>query len=137
MNSGVCSISSNRMRVLAGLGVLMLLCLAGCETEENRRQPFIDMAKEAKCADFVNRLYQIDGELVLWHREGNCADAGYGVSLYGETVNDLICRKNDSIAGWQYSCDQEYEELFQTILDNMDEPDLGLGETYEVERIHF
>ena len=108
----------------------------GNETDINL-QPFIEMAKNAICADISNRLFVIDNEFVFWARRGRCPDNNYEYILYGKSIEEVICYKKDSIAGPQSSCDPTYEEMFQTILQNLDEPDLGLSEDHVVEEVSF
>ncbi len=90
------------------------------------------------CADIHNRLFLIDDQLVFWDIAGNCADASYSQILFGSTPDEILCRLNDSIAGPMKSCDDEsYQEMFDTITANLDQPDLGLGEAHTVEAVSF
>lgn len=95
-------------------------------------QPFLDIARSASCADRQNRLYVIDDRYVFWAVQGYCDDAGYANILYGVTPQQKLCASADSIAGPQYTCQPDLEVLFQTILDNLDRPDLGLGDARRV-----
>jgi hypothetical protein len=124
----------------------ILLLAIGCGGEDEYEilvyeidmTPFIEMAKEADCADIVNRLYLIDGQLVFWDREGSCPDNWYSQTLFGDTVDDILCVLQDSIAGPQRSCqDDLYSEMFDTIIENIDMPDLGLGPGHIVKYIPF
>ncbi len=100
--------------------------------------PFKAMARSASCADITNRLFLIDGKLVFWDIEGNCADGAYAHTLFGGTVDDVLCDSHDSIAGPVGSCqDDAYREMFDTIVANLDKPDLGLGSEHTVEEIPF
>jgi hypothetical protein len=100
--------------------------------------PFKEMAMEADCAGSVNRLYLIDSQLVFWDREGNCPDNAYSQTLFADTVDDVICDLHDSIGGPVRSCqDDFYSEMFDTIITNLDMPDLGLGSGHTVEEIPF
>jgi hypothetical protein len=98
-------------------------------------QPFIEMAGQAGCARDQNRLFVIDGEMVLWERRDlGCADASYEISLFGPSPDRLLCRSNDSIAGPVLSCDdQSLQPMFQTISGHTEEVDLGLGGAHTVE----
>lgn len=92
-------------------------------------EPFRELARKADCADVQNRLFLIDGQVVFWDRESTCADAAYARHLYGRTVERLICSDEDSIAGPRHACNNagRYKSLFETVLENLDKPDLGLG----------
>lgn len=101
-------------------------------------EPFQEMARTAECAENRNRLYLIDCEMVFWDSAGECADAGYARILYGRTVDEILCFHHDSIGGPQEGCpDEEFREMFETILENLDEPDLGLGPEHTVDPIPF
>src|SRR5262245_55882724 len=100
--------------------------------------PFRTMARESPCADQRNRLYLIDARLVFWDRRARCADASYAQTLFGRTVDDVLCRSQDSIAGPRKDCrDERYRALFETIIVNADRADLGLGPTHGVRPIEF
>lgn len=100
--------------------------------------PFQKMAREGPCADIRNRLFLIDGQWVFWDREGRCADAAYSQTLFGATVNDRLCDLHDSIAGPLKRCQEErYRQMFDTIIVNLDKPDLGLGPSHQVQPIPF
>lgn len=95
-------------------------------------RPFVEMAQNASCSDVKNRLYIIDNRLVFWTSVGSCDDAGYAHILYGATPQEKLCFLVDSFVGPQTSCQPELDVLFQTILDNLDQPDLGLGDAHQV-----
>ena len=98
--------------------------------------PFVEMAKSTGCADLRRRLFVIDGALVFFDRAGACPDNGYSETLYGRSVDEVICASHDSIAGPVTRCsDPERRELFETILEHMEERDLGLGPDHQVQRI--
>lgn len=100
--------------------------------------PFKQMAQRAECADLANRLYLIDGQRVFWNIEGNCADASYSRTLFGNTAEAVLCQVHDSIAGPVDECQDETDrEMFETIVANLDKPDLGLGSDHRVEEIPF
>lgn len=123
------------------LAVVAALALPGCATQPAPTAampdlaPFTEMAESAACADRVNRLYVIDNQMVFWTTSGNCADASYAHTLFGETPDQQLCITHDSIAGPQTNCQPEYEALFQTILAHLGEPDLGLGGEHTVESV--
>ena len=99
---------------------------------------FQQMARESPCADIRNRLFLVDGQLVFWEREGNCADAAYEQRLFGSTPDDLLCEAYDSIAGPIRNCqDERYSEIFERMIENLDRPDLGLGPEHQVQPIPF
>jgi len=102
-------------------------------------EQFIALTNDASCAQTRNRLLTIsstaylDTRLILLDQAGNCADAAYRQALYGESVDDLLCSNADSIAGPMKSCpNPAYSELFDTVIQNLDEPDLGLGPEYDI-----
>jgi hypothetical protein len=97
-------------------------------------QPFLNMASSASCADIQNRLYIIDDRYVFWASQGNCDDGGYAYILFGVTPQEKLCSLADSFVGPQRSCQSELDSFFQTILDNLDQPDLGLG---DARRVHL
>ncbi len=100
--------------------------------------PFIAIARAEQCSDIRNRLFIIDNKMVLSERAGNCPDNSYAVVLYGATVDTILCQARDSIAGPMVSCnDKESRPLFDTIRNNLDKPDLGLGAGYTVEQVAF
>lgn len=100
--------------------------------------PFKEMASRGPCADIRNRLFLIDGQLVLWDTAGHCADAAYAQWLFGSTVDARLCGFHDSIAGPIKTCqDERYREIFDTMIANLDKPDLGLGPKHQVQLIPF
>jgi hypothetical protein len=99
---------------------------------------FKDIARNAICADITNNLFVIDNEMVFWVVEGNCPDASYTFTLYGNNPDDIYCKKYDSIAGPQEQCNNEdYQEIFQIITDNLDNDNLGLDKNYKVTKVNF
>jgi hypothetical protein len=99
---------------------------------------FKNLAREGICSETRNRLFVIDGTLVLWDHAGNCADASYEQVLYGAKPDTVLCSHGDSIAGARTSCkDEKSRPLFETIVKNLDKADLGLGGTHKVERVDF
>jgi hypothetical protein len=104
------------------------------------RNELFDLARQsAGCANTRNRLIfithptRLDIEIVLLDQAGTCADANFRQRLYGETAADLLCSHAQSIAGPVKSCAvPSYAGLFDTMIANLDQPDLGLGQGYEV-----
>jgi hypothetical protein len=130
-------------RTLTALAAAVLVA-AGCAddptapTQAPDLEAFKTMARASDCADLRNRLFLIDGSLVFWDKAGQCSDGAYAQSLFGGTVDQLICRFQDSIAGPQKGCRIDgFSTLFDTMLAHLDEPDLGLGPTHTVEPIPF
>jgi hypothetical protein len=102
-------------------------------------EPFRELARNADCADTRNRLFLIDQRLVFWTRESSCSDAAFGHTLYRRTISNVICDLHDSIAGPMGDCHGSGSDtaLFDTMLKNLDEPDLGLGAAHSVEPVMF
>ncbi len=100
--------------------------------------PFISQARNADCSGIRNNLYVIDNNLVLWDRAGNCPDNSYSQTLYGRNIDQVLCKHFDSIAGPQtlYN-DVRYKDLFDTVIANLDKPDLGLGAGHTVKPVTF
>lgn len=100
--------------------------------------PFIAMARTSSCNETRNRLFVIDGKHVFWDHAGQCADASYEQVLFGSTPEVRLCSSGDTIAGPRTSCqDESARALFETIVKNADQPDLGLGSGQKVERLTF
>jgi len=126
--------------VLCLMLIFSLISTQGCKKSKTGIDlgPFIQLAINAPCADIRNRLFLIDDELVLADRVGNCADAGYLVILYGSTVDTVLCEYHDSIAGpVKEIYTESYRAMFDTIINNLDKPDLGLGGSHTITEIHF
>ena len=99
---------------------------------------FVKNARAADCTDFRNRLYVVDNKYVVWDRSGNCPDNGHALTLYGANPDKALCTQADSIAGPRTTCtDESVRSLFDTIANNSDQPDLGLGQTHTVEEVTF
>ncbi|HEV8336294.1 MAG TPA: hypothetical protein VGR67_07770 [Candidatus Polarisedimenticolia bacterium] len=99
-------------------------------------KPFVEMARQSPCAQTRNRLSLIDGALVFWDRRGTCPDNSYAETLYGKTVDDVLCRLHDSIAGPFRNCPvPEYKDIFDIMTDHLDDPALGLGAGHTVRGI--
>lgn len=96
------------------------------------------------CADIRNRVLLIlepgnsYRRTVLLDQAGNCSDASYRQVLYGdEDGRKTLCSNMESIAGPQKGCPAgSYLAMFETILANLDAPDLGLGSGFDVRQIH-
>jgi hypothetical protein len=122
--------------------LVLLMSTTGCqgaqpvETLAPEWVPFVEMARQAGCADIRNRLFVIDQTLVLVDHVGNCADASYSQTLFGKTIDQVLCVNHDSIAGPIKNCsDPSYQALFDTIITHLDEPDLGLGTSHTVQQL--
>jgi hypothetical protein len=99
---------------------------------------FVARARAELCAGIRNRLFIIDARQVFWDRAGNCGDNGYAQRLYGATPDALLCEAADTIAGPRTSCaDPLARAMFDTILNNLYRPDLGLGPGHKVELLAF
>ncbi len=130
----------------AVLGVMVLLFSVmtfswGCKKAENvgiDLAPFIEMARNEPCADVRNRLFVIDDEMVLSDQAGTCPDYSYHITLFGNTVDQVLCRFYDSIAGpVKIIYNEDYCEMFEIIINNLDKTDLGLGPNHKVEIVAF
>jgi hypothetical protein len=133
-----------RWRTLAPVVVLSALWSSGCDSGPAMPgapfslEPFKAMARRASCADATNRLFLIDAQLVFWSHTGSCADAGYGMSLYGGSPDELFCSFRDSIAGPRRQCrDDRYRVIFDVVVAHLGEADLGLGTGHSVQPIPF
>lgn len=99
---------------------------------------FQAMARAASCTEIRNRLFIIDGKQVLWDHAGNCADAAYEQVLFGARPEKLLCSYGDTIAGPRTTCpDAGSRSMFETIVNNLEKADLGLGSAHKVERFSF
>jgi hypothetical protein len=97
---------------------------------------FVAKAQEATCAEQRNRLFMIDKRMVYWDRAGNCPDNSYARTLFGATVQSVLCTTADSIGGVRTTCaDEQSRALFNVIEANRDKADLGLGAGHQVETI--
>jgi hypothetical protein len=105
----------------------------------------IDVAREsASCAQTRNRVIEIQDALdpeervVLLDQAGTCADAAYRQVLFGgDDGNKVLCSNQDSIAGPQKSCPvASHGGMFDTILANLDEANLGLGTGYYLRQVY-
>jgi hypothetical protein len=148
-------------RVLATLSFLGAVLLTGCggggdlqtsaqmnqqhgqgvavgEPSPNRLDTtaFVAVARTENCANTRNRLFVIDHQYVFWDRAGSCADSAYARTLYGATLDKMLCSQADSIAGPRTSCsDESARPLFDTLVQNHDKADLGLGPVHVIEEV--
>ncbi len=130
--------------VLMALLLTAPLLLASCAGRSSEPRspvdlaPFQQLARPGPCADRRNRLFLIDNQWVQWDRAGSCADAAYGATLYGRTPDQVLCDWHDSIAGPVRNCrDERFQDLFNTMTANLDQPDLGLGPGHTVQPVPF
>lgn len=96
------------------------------------------------CADIRNRVMLIrqpaglPDHVMLLDQAGNCSDASYRQVLYGgKEGSTVLCSSADSIAGPQKICPvASHAATFETILANLQAPDLGLGAGFEVIQLY-
>ncbi len=110
---------------------------SAAQSNEVRFAPFISLAKEANCAETRNQLYLIDGQYIFHSTEGWCMDASYSHTLYGASPQERLCYQEDSFAGQLTSCAPAYKGLFSTLLENLDQPNLGLDASHSVINLGF
>jgi hypothetical protein len=127
---------SEIVTVLCGLFITILVMGSICRKPIDL-EPFKELARNADCADISNRLFLIDKKMVFWDRRGNCPDNSYAYILYGKSPEEELCSHRDSITGPIESCDEEHQEMFNVIINNLDQSDLGLGQEHQVEPISF
>lgn len=129
---------------ISAVGLMSLLSACGGSSNSSKTpgtspapvaaNEFLLLAKDTSCANLKNRMYIIDQKQVFWDKAGNCADASFSQTLYGNTPQNIICSNADSIAGPRNSCnDASQLNLFKTILANLDKADLGLGNAHSVQ----
>ena len=87
--------------------------------------------KSELCSEIENKLYIIDGSYALWVRRGNCSDNSYGYTLFGKNAA-ILCYQRETIAGTDKKCGKENEQFFNTIIENLDEDNLGLDKKIKV-----
>lgn len=99
---------------------------------------FSKMAEnETTCSDIRNELYLINDNLVFWIVEGSCPDASYSYTLFEDKPESVLCKVFDSIAGPQEFCNnEEYQDLFNILTDNIDKKNFGLNNNYRVTRFY-
>jgi hypothetical protein len=133
------------MRSITFVLAAVLTLSAGCNNDSTTTTSGIDltafkaMAASADCDDIRNRLFLIDERMVFWDREGSCADGHYALVLFAETIDTYFCERHESIGGPnETQCPVEsYRALFETMVHNLDDPQLGLGPGHTVEPIPF
>jgi hypothetical protein len=131
------------MRSIIVVLAAALTLSAGCNNDSTTSgidlTAFKAMAASADCDDIRNRLFLIDERMVFWDREGNCADGHYTLALFAETVDTFLCRRSESIGGPNTTqCTVEsYRDMFETMIHNLDDPQLGLGPGHTVEPVPF
>lgn len=127
--------------VLAGAALLLVGSCQGVTPSAPgvNLAPFKAMARAADCSDKRNRLYLIDDQMVFWDREGSCMDALFTLTLFGQTVSDVLCNRSDSIGGPNATTctDESFRPMFETMISNLDDPALGLGPEHTVSDIPF
>ena len=127
--------------VLGLVFVFLMACQGSTPTEPGPDfdlEPFKEQARNSDCADIRNRLFLIDEAMVFSEQEGNCVDAAYSQVLYGTSPDEVLCFRRDSVGGVQEGCnDNSISQMFDTIVANLDRPDLGLDPDHQVEQIPF
>lgn len=94
---------------------------------------FIKMAEnKTDCSDIRNELYLINDDIVFWIVEGSCSDASYSYTLYQDNTENILCQLFDSIAGPQEICNEEFQDLFRILTNNIDVKDFGIGKSYSI-----
>src|SRR5688572_30695987 len=116
--------SSHRGTIAGFLGAMAIVVafITGCQGDDAGDDsakdwtPFVQLAlQQSSCSDIRNRVFVIDQTIVLIDHAGNCADASYSQVLYGDTVNEVLCRHHDSFAGPVKNCVVPmYAEMFET-----------------------
>jgi hypothetical protein len=96
--------------------------------------PFFTMSKASACADKANQLFQIDTTIIFWNRQGTCPGNFYSYTLFSAySVDSILCRSYDSLAGPQELCSApKYHDMLDTIVANLSDPALGLGNSHRV-----
>ena len=131
--------------VIGVMSIFIVLLLANCvpanvsATEISAthisQTTFISLAENANCAEDRNQLYLIDGQYFFHATEGWCMDAAYDYTLYGATPDEKLCSLEDSFVGPLSECESDFEALFTTMIQNLDQNNLGLGNDYSVELV--
>ena len=104
----------------------------------------IEVAQETtSCVESRNRvvLIQSGGDPERWvllDQAGACADASYRQVLFGgQDGDEVLCSNAESIAGPQRDCAAKgHAAMFDTILANLDDEDLGLGAAYNIAQVY-
>ncbi|MFA7421391.1 MAG: hypothetical protein WCZ90_17040 [Melioribacteraceae bacterium] len=90
---------------------------------------------QEKCFDIKSKLYVINDSYCFWIREGNCSDNSYTYNLYGPKAK-LLCYQRETIAGTDKKCDKQTDQLFVTIIANLEKDKLGLGANSNVRMVY-
>ena len=123
------------LSVPVALAVAVISCCGsqGSVRSQVDDNAFIQMALQATCADTKNALYVVDEAMVLSDRAGSCPDASFAQVLYGTTISEVYCSNQDSVGGPVEGCAAaDYRGLFDTMIANLAQPDLGLGPTHSI-----
>ncbi|KQV89952.1 hypothetical protein ASD15_24995 [Massilia sp. Root351] len=98
---------------------------------------FVSMARAATCSELRNRLYLIDQKQVLWDRAGNCPDNADSRTLFGALPAQQLCLSGGLLSGPRTSCaDDSKRAQFETMINNLDKADLGLGAGHQIEIVN-
>lgn len=126
--------------LVVGMLGAALVSLNGCKKADTGidLSPFIQMAQNASCADIGSRLFLIDGDKVLFDRQGLCPDNSYETILFGEKINQRLAEIHDSIGGPVKTIyNESFRSMFDTILANLDKSGLGLDPDHTVQVVPF
>jgi hypothetical protein len=106
-------------------------------TDSINLQPFISHADSSPCADIANFLFLIDSSAVFWNRQGTCMDYSYEYALFSvRSVDSILCTHFDSQITHQEQCvSQQYHDMLDTIIANLSETNLGLGNSHRIDPI--
>ena len=111
-------------------------CVDASISPELNATAFIAIAKEASCANLRNRLFVIDQKHVFWDKASSHPNAAFSQVLYGNTPQIILCSSADSARGPRtFYNDEDYRTLFETIVQNLDKPDLGLNSWHQVQQV--
>ncbi|MEE8186463.1 MAG: hypothetical protein V3T99_02235 [Nitrososphaerales archaeon] len=117
---------------------VLMIGVFSCEDDNGiNLELFRELARNTSCATITNRLFLIDEEMVFWDRRGNCSDNLFSFTLFGRNPDVVLCYREDSIGGTSSSCEDDYQEIFNTIMDNLDKSDLRLGNSHQVEEFFY
>jgi hypothetical protein len=98
---------------------------------------FVSMARAASCSELRNRLFIIDQKQVLWDRTGNCPDNAPSLTLFGALPSQQLCLSGGLLSGPRTSCaDDSKRAQFETMVNNIDKADLGLGAGHTIEIVN-
>ncbi len=85
-------------------------------------EAFRDHARERAGSPCVEQqqLFVVDGTFVVHSFAGRCVDASYGVTLFGRTPDDVLCRAGQTIAGHVERCEVDtVVALFHAIVTHL------------------